>query len=567
MAVIDISNPASPQLISTAAIGGDAFQVQLAGSLAYVAAGVGKVKVLDLGNPAQPAVVLNGIAGSSVHGLQVSGNYAYLADRLTGLVVSRLIGLPAQPPRVLELPATVTAAFNQDLIISARVDGTPPLAYQWYLNEVPLVSTGQVSVATGPNLRLQGLNLGNAGSYRLQVSSPYGSVSSNVFLTVSTGGAPLLAPSFQTPSRPTRPSAREGMARSFNATLLGSAPLDCRWYHNGAPLGDDARISGSATADLRISNVQFQDGGGYQLKVWNGAGLAATPPVTLTFVGAVQAQLNAAVPGPGHHLAGGGLQRDAGAGQGCHPDGNGRIRHGAGSAGAGHRRSHPAGRQCHAQRADLRQWQRNQRPGSGRFKNEGHLILTNCLVAGSAAGRWRWPGQPAVRPDHLQHPEQQRRRPAVGGGVYNGPGATLNLDNSTVTGNTAADGGGLYAAGNYFATNCAMWGNLAARELLAPAAVTAAGSAVPTATAQLVNCTVSGNQAQNPSGGRRPGRRPAGGRRARWNGAALHHRLQHGRPSGRRGFMPGSGGVVSVHSSIVADNQAAGALPMISRAR
>ncbi len=295
LAVIDISNPASPQLISTQAIGGDAFQVQMSGNLAYVAGGLGKVKVFDLGNPAQPALVLSGIAGSSVHGLQLSGNYAFLADRQTGLVVSQLIGLPALPPRLLEIPASVAGVTGQVLTISARTDGTPPLSFQWYWNGAPLVSTGQVSGATGPNLRLQGLSTLLAGNYQLQVSSPYGSVSSNLSLTVSTGGVPLIAPSFQTV--PTNQTVSAGGTAGFNATLLGSAPLDCRWYHNGLPLTDGARVTGSGTPNLQISGAQFQDGGGYQLKVWNGAGLAATAPVTLTFVGALQSQLNAAVAG------------------------------------------------------------------------------------------------------------------------------------------------------------------------------------------------------------------------------------------------------------------------------
>ncbi len=135
----------------------------------------------------------------------------------------------------------------------------------------------------------------------------------------------------------------------------------------------------------------------------------------------------------------------------------------------------------------------------GAVKNEGHLILTNCLVAGNGAGVGG--GVANLQYTWITFSTLSNNVSAgVGGGIFNGPGATLNMDNSTVTGNTASDGAGLYAAGNYFLTNSLLSGNLALGAF-GTGGGDGGGIRSSNATAQLVNCTVSGNQAQNASTG------------------------------------------------------------------
>jgi len=49
-----------------------------------------------------------------------------------------------------------------------------------------------------------------------------------------------------------------GSTASLSITTTGTVS-DCQWLLNGAPLSDNAHISGSATPTLTINNVQFGD--------------------------------------------------------------------------------------------------------------------------------------------------------------------------------------------------------------------------------------------------------------------------------------------------------------------
>jgi Immunoglobulin I-set domain/Divergent InlB B-repeat domain/Bacterial Ig domain len=65
----------------------------------------------------------------------------------------------------------------------------------------------------------------------------------------------------------------EAKAVKFKAAALGSAPIVFQWQLNGTNLSDDARITGSATSELTISNLQVSDSGTYTLIATNGLGM------------------------------------------------------------------------------------------------------------------------------------------------------------------------------------------------------------------------------------------------------------------------------------------------------
>ncbi len=64
----------------------------------------------------------------------------------------------------------------------------------------------------------------------------------------------------------------EGDTLELSATVTGGEPLELQWLHDGEPLEDGGSVSGSRTADLRISGMTSARAGEYRLVVSNASG-------------------------------------------------------------------------------------------------------------------------------------------------------------------------------------------------------------------------------------------------------------------------------------------------------
>ncbi len=104
----------------------------------------------------------------------------------------------------------------------------------------------------------------------------------------------------------------------------------------------------------------------------------------------------------------------------------------------------------------------------GGISNSGSLTLTNSSVSGNTAGS--------------------------GGGIFNITGGTLAVTNSTVSGNTGSDGGGISNSGSLTLTGSTVSGNTAVFD---GGGILSSGAATLTVT----NSTVSGNTAAGNGGG------------------------------------------------------------------
>ncbi|OGU45142.1 MAG: hypothetical protein A3G43_12830 [Ignavibacteria bacterium RIFCSPLOWO2_12_FULL_56_21] len=93
--IIDVSNPANAQSLSTTPVGGDARGVVAAGNYAYVAAGTSGLHVIDATNPSSPSKILT-ITMPRARGVAISGNYIYVAASDSGLAVFSIAN-PASP--------------------------------------------------------------------------------------------------------------------------------------------------------------------------------------------------------------------------------------------------------------------------------------------------------------------------------------------------------------------------------------------------------------------------------------------------------------------------------------
>ena len=80
LAIVDVSNPAAPALVSTIATGGTAFRLEIVGDRAYVADFEGQLSIFDISTPATP-VLLGAVAPPSPEnytGLGISGSRAFM---------------------------------------------------------------------------------------------------------------------------------------------------------------------------------------------------------------------------------------------------------------------------------------------------------------------------------------------------------------------------------------------------------------------------------------------------------------------------------------------------------
>lgn len=87
------------------------------------------------------------------------------------------------------------------------------------------------------------------------------------------------------PSITTQPQSRSvivGTNVSFTVIASGQTPLAYQWYFKGVELTDSARVSGSSSATLVLSNVITNDAGNYFVIISNKHGTATSSTATLT---------------------------------------------------------------------------------------------------------------------------------------------------------------------------------------------------------------------------------------------------------------------------------------------
>ena len=197
---------------------------------------------------------------SNSHGTATSSNAT-----LTVLFRAAITGPPASQSVLSTSNATFTAAAS----------GTAPLIYHWYFNGSLLADGGRVSGSTTTNLSIANVQTSDAGSYEFIVTNNYGSATSApVTLTV-------LVPPFLS----VQPS-NQVVTVSGNASLMvlagGTGPLSYQWFFDGAPLTDGGRVSGSATANLNLADVQVSDGGLYLVVVTNNYGMVTSAVAVLS---------------------------------------------------------------------------------------------------------------------------------------------------------------------------------------------------------------------------------------------------------------------------------------------
>ncbi len=142
---------------------------------------------------------------------------------------------------------------GSDVVFSVNAAGTPPLAFQWFYNGVPLPG------AIGSVLNLAAVGAANAGAYGVVVSNGSGSIASrDALLTVS-----------RTPVITRDPQSRKVLAGanvSLKVVVSATPPLVYQWQFNRLDL------PGATEPGLSLNNVSSAQAGEYRVRVENAAG-------------------------------------------------------------------------------------------------------------------------------------------------------------------------------------------------------------------------------------------------------------------------------------------------------
>jgi len=171
-------------------------------------------------------------------------------------------------PAFKSQPQSQTALVNSTVHLAADADGSPPLSFQWFFNDIPL--------ANGKNsdLWLTNVQVTDSGLYNVAVSSPY------YFFAITSSPAILTVVS--PPAIDSQPQSQTAVVNStvhFAVDAVGSPPLSFQWFFN-----DTALANGNA-ADLWLTNVQASDSGPYNVVVSNPYAAVTSSPAILSVLG------------------------------------------------------------------------------------------------------------------------------------------------------------------------------------------------------------------------------------------------------------------------------------------
>ena len=129
-----------------------------------------------LENAAGASYTVTGATLADAGDYTVAVSNAYGETRSAAVTIT----LVSQPPLITTEPVSLSAAVGQSASFAVVASGSPTLAYQWYRG------TTAIPGATAATLAIDPVGTGDAGSYHVLVSNPYGTATSaTVSLTVS----------------------------------------------------------------------------------------------------------------------------------------------------------------------------------------------------------------------------------------------------------------------------------------------------------------------------------------------------------------------------------------------
>jgi hypothetical protein len=136
--------------------------------------------VIDVSDPANPQLVGGYDTGESAEGVAVSGNYVYVADHDWGLIIFQLMPETNALPQITQQPQSRTNLVGTTVTFTITASGTTPLSYQWIKNDTNYLTDDGTHIfgAATASLTLSNVLKSDEGSYRVVVTNAAGSVTS-----------------------------------------------------------------------------------------------------------------------------------------------------------------------------------------------------------------------------------------------------------------------------------------------------------------------------------------------------------------------------------------------------
>jgi hypothetical protein len=191
------------------------------------------------------------------------------------------VGIPAGAtnevgaPIIYVEPASQTNAVGSTVQLSVVALASPAPTYQWRAAPIGggtftnLTDHGNITGSATPTLTLSGATAANAAQYQVVINNSLGGVTSSPPATLT-----VIAPV----ATPTPQVLFGGLTAHFTVNVSGLSPT-LKWQKNGAALSDGGRITGSATANMQISNLQTTDTANYTV-VLTSSSLSVTSSVS-----------------------------------------------------------------------------------------------------------------------------------------------------------------------------------------------------------------------------------------------------------------------------------------------
>jgi hypothetical protein len=182
----------------------------------------------------------------------------------------------AGKPKITLQPKSQTVAEGNEAVFNLGADSDTSLSYQWQFDGADLSDTDYISGSQTSELTIYDVGSGNVGKYTVIVSNAAGSVTSKAASLKLAGETRP-----QITEQPESQTAVSGNEVSFYVGAESDSPLYYQWKHDGKYLTDNGNVSGSATAQLTIADVEAGDGGAYSVVVSNDKGSVTSHAATL----------------------------------------------------------------------------------------------------------------------------------------------------------------------------------------------------------------------------------------------------------------------------------------------
>jgi hypothetical protein len=123
LVVVNVAAPAAPAIVATADTPGNANDVRVVGTRAYVADGASGLRIFDVANPAAPVALGSLDTPGEANDVIVSGNFAYVADGVAGVHIVDVTN-PAAPllVRTVDTPGTARGVDIEGSILAVADD-------------------------------------------------------------------------------------------------------------------------------------------------------------------------------------------------------------------------------------------------------------------------------------------------------------------------------------------------------------------------------------------------------------------------------------------------------------